>query len=72
MYSDMGSSKVFYFVHSYIFLPKSSDVVSGVCYYGTEFVASIEMENIWATQYHPEKSQKSGLNVLKNFLDFQR
>ena len=68
LYSGMGDSKTFYFVHSYVFRPESFSVVSGVCSYGVEFAASLELDNIFATQFHPEKSQKAGLAVLKNFL----
>jgi glutamine amidotransferase len=59
---------VCYFVHSYIFDPKDPSVVSARCTHGEEFTASLETQNIFATQYHPEKSQKSGLAVLRNFL----
>ena len=57
----------FYFVHSFAFHPKNVDVVSGICHHGEKFAASIEQENILATQFHPEKSQKAGLILLKNF-----
>jgi imidazole glycerol-phosphate synthase subunit HisH len=59
----------FYFVHSYIFIPKQSEIASSYCEYGTKFVSSIEKRNIFATQFHPEKSQKNGLQVLKNFIE---
>jgi glutamine amidotransferase len=68
LYKDMGDFDAFYFVHSYAFRPEDSDVVSGVCEHGDKFVASIEKNNIFATQFHPEKSQKTGLRILKNFL----
>lgn len=64
-------SGVFYFVHSYFFVPSNSDIVDGVCDYGYEFAASVSKENIWAVQFHPEKSQKAGLKVLKNFLSLR-
>ena len=72
MYADMGDSGIFYFVHSYVLRPENSSFISGLCRYGIEFAASIETGNIWATQYHPEKSQKVGLKVLKNFLNMVR
>lgn len=68
LYAGVGESQVFYFVHSYVFLPDDPGVVSGVCSHGIDFAASLEVENIFATQFHPEKSQKAGLAVLKNFL----
>jgi glutamine amidotransferase len=70
MYAGMKESQSFYFVHSYVLKPNDMSIVSGFSEYGVEFVASIEKDNIWATQYHPEKSQKSGLQVLHNFLKF--
>lgn len=69
LYSGMGDCQTFYFVHSYAFHPNDGAVMSGLCWHGMEFCASIERENIWATQYHPEKSQKAGLKVLRNFLE---
>jgi glutamine amidotransferase len=69
LYSGMDDAQVFYFVHSYVFKPDDSSAISGVCSYGDEFTASIEKDNIYATQFHPEKSHKKGLMVLKNFLE---
>ena len=69
IYSGMDDAQVFYFVHSYVFKPDDPSVVSGLCSYGGEFTASIEKDNIYATQFHPEKSHKKGLMVLKNFLE---
>ena len=68
LHSGLGDSQVFYFVHSYVFHPEDISVISGVTYHGLEFVSSIEMGNIHATQFHPEKSQKAGLEVVKNFV----
>jgi len=59
---------VFYFVHSFVFRPDDPAAISGVCRHGERFAASIECGNIWATQFHPEKSQRSGLQVLRNFV----
>jgi len=67
LYAGMGQSRTFYFVHSFILCPDNSDIVSGVCSYGRDFTASVEIDNIFAVQFHPEKSQTAGLNVLKNF-----
>lgn len=59
----------FYFVHSYFIEPTGDDAASvvGVCEYGRKFAACIERDNLFATQFHPEKSQKWGLRVLENF-----
>lgn len=57
----------FYFVHSYGFSDSKKDYVKGVTHYGNEIVAVVEKDNIFGTQFHPEKSQKAGLEMLKNF-----
>lgn len=67
-YADSEDEQDFYFVHSYVFEPDESAVISGKCTHGKEFVASVEKDNIWGAQYHPEKSQKAGLAYLQNFL----
>lgn len=69
LYAGLGDTQAFYFVHSYMLVPENPTIVSGICSYGVNFVASIETENIFATQFHPEKSHKIGLAVLKNFLN---
>jgi len=71
LYAGLGDSQVYYFVHSYVLWPDDSTAVSGLCSHGIDFAASVEVGNIWATQYHPEKSQKAGLKVLQNFLDMR-
>lgn len=58
----------FYFVHSYVFRPDDAGVVNGVFEYGEAFTASVECDNVYGTQYHPEKSQRDGLAVLERFL----
>ena len=58
----------FYFVHSYRMLSRDLSGLSAVCNYGIDFLAAFEFENIYATQFHPEKSQTNGLQLLKNFL----
>jgi glutamine amidotransferase len=58
----------FYFVHSYRMLPAGLLGKTATCNYGVEFLAAYEQDNIFATQFHPEKSQTNGLILLKNFL----
>jgi len=58
----------FYFVHSYRLSPRSQPDRESLCSYGVDFLAAYEYENIFATQFHPEKSQTNGLKLLKNFL----
>jgi glutamine amidotransferase len=58
----------FYFVHSYHVVCDDESMVAARCDYGYPFAAALEYENIFATQFHPEKSQRQGLRVLENFL----
>lgn len=57
-----------YFVHSYYVLPKDRDVVATYTDYGKKFVSGIWKENLFAFQFHPEKSQRQGLKILENFV----
>jgi glutamine amidotransferase len=57
----------FYFVHSYCVVPEDKGVVATVTNYGVDFVSSIWKGNVFASQFHPEKSQEKGLRILKNF-----
>lgn len=59
----------FYFVHSYRLLPAVGPGSISLCRYGINFLAAYELGNIYAVQFHPEKSQTNGLTLLKNFLD---
>ena len=58
-----------YFVHSYYADPQNQDDVLATTDYGIEFPAITNRKNVWATQFHPEKSQQVGLQILKNFAD---
>jgi glutamine amidotransferase len=65
--TGMRESSFVYFVHSYYARPKSDDVVVATTDYGFEFPAIVHWNNIWATQFHPEKSQHVGERLLDNF-----
>ncbi len=67
---DDITNPVFYFVHSYFMVPKDELVIDGECEYGTKFVVAIQKENVFGVQFHPEKSQKAGLKLLENFLNY--
>ncbi|WP_457568481.1 imidazole glycerol phosphate synthase subunit HisH [Desulfurobacterium sp.] len=62
------NGEFFYFVHSYYVKPEDDSVILTTTNYGIDFVSSIEKDNVIATQFHPEKSQKAGLKLLSNFL----
>ena len=58
-----------YFVHSYEFIPEDKNVISAKTVYSSKIVCSIEKQNIFGTQFHPEKSDKVGLKVIENFIN---
>ncbi len=62
------SGDFFYFVHSYYVVPDQARWISSLTTYGKPFVSSIWKENLFATQFHPEKSQQKGLRILENFV----
>jgi len=57
----------FYFVHSYYVVPRDTSVITALTDYGVQFTSMIRRGNLFATQFHPEKSQRLGLRLLKNF-----
>ena len=67
LFSGLGEQQTFYFVHSYVLTPTDESIVAATCDYGFPFIAALESKNIFATQFHPEKSQRAGLAVLRNF-----
>ena len=64
---DVPQGSFCYFVHSYYAVPDECDVVAATCEYGVEFPAVLWRDSLFATQFHPEKSQKIGLRILRNF-----
>lgn len=70
LWQNIDDHSRFYFVHSYYTQPENSDLVSGQTEYGLPFAAAIAHGNIFATQFHPEKSHMAGLQLLKNFLNW--
>ena len=69
-YFDKLTDNNFYFVHSYFFNAKNISDVAATVSYGSDLVAVVQKNNVFGTQFHPEKSQTAGLQVLKNFIDF--
>ncbi len=66
-----NDDQFFYFVHSYYVVPSDNAIVSGTTDYDISFASYINSENIFATQFHPEKSEKQGLQLLKNFCELK-
>jgi len=69
LWENIPQDALFYYVHSFQVNCTLDDIVVGKCSYGIEFTAAVQQENIYATQFHPEKSQYYGLEVLKNFIE---
>ena len=69
IFKDIENNSHMYFVHSYEFIPNDKNVISATTDYSTKIVCSVEKENLFGTQFHPEKSDKIGLKVIKNFIE---
>ena len=68
-WQGLGAEPYFYFVHSYFPVPDDTAIVAATTRYGSDdFAAAIELPNLLACQFHPEKSQDAGLRLLRNFL----
>ena len=65
---NIPKNAYFYFCHSYYVVPKDKGLIAAATDYGKEFVSAIAKDNLFACQFHPEKSQASGLRLLKNFV----
>jgi len=70
IFNDIKDESYFYFVHSYYVAPDDEGIIAGTTDYGMTFTSMVWKDNIIATQFHPEKSQETGLKILKNFGDF--
>lgn len=68
--SHIPDGTYLYFVHSYYVAPEEDGIIATTTNYGIDFVSSIFKDNIFACQFHPEKSQKAGLKILENFTIF--
>jgi glutamine amidotransferase len=68
LWAGIADRSRFYFVHSYHPAPTDVSVAAGTCVYGAPFTCAIARDNIFAVQFHPEKSQAAGLQLLSNFL----
>jgi glutamine amidotransferase len=70
IFKNIEEGSFFYFVHSYYVVPDEEAVIATTTSYGIDFTSSIQKDNIFACQFHPEKSQQVGLQLLRNFGTF--
>ncbi|MDA8340424.1 MAG: imidazole glycerol phosphate synthase subunit HisH, partial [Nitrospiraceae bacterium] len=70
IFDGIQDNSYFYFVHSYYVVPEDKDIVAGTTDYGIEFTSMVWKDNVFATQFHPEKSQELGLKILRGFKEF--
>jgi glutamine amidotransferase len=68
IFKNIDNKSHMYFVHSYEFIPEDKSVISSTTDYSTNIVCSVEKDNIFGTQFHPEKSDKLGLKLIENFI----
>jgi len=69
IFKNIDNNSHMYFVHSYEFIPSDKNVISATTDYSTNIVCSAEKENLFGTQFHPEKSDKIGLQIIENFIN---
>ena len=69
IFKNIENNSHMYFVHSYEFIPEDKNVISSTTDYSSNIVCSVEKENIFGTQFHPEKSDKIGLKIIDNFIN---
>jgi len=69
IFENIENNSHMYFVHSYEFIPEDKDIISATTDYSSKIVCAVEKENIFGTQFHPEKSDKFGLKIIKNFIN---
>ena len=68
IFKNVENNSHMYFVHSYEFIPNDKSVISATTDYSSNHVCAVEEENIFGTQFHPEKSDKTGLKIIDNFI----
>jgi glutamine amidotransferase len=71
LFEKLEAEPVFYFVHSYYLdlMDDPAKSISSTCWHGATLTASVQRENIFGVQFHPEKSQQAGLHLLENFVN---
>ena len=68
IFKDIKNKSHMYFVHSYEFIPEDKSVISATADYSSKIVCSVERDNLFGTQFHPEKSDRTGLKIIDNFI----
>ena len=69
IFKDIENNSHMYFVHSYEFIPEDKSVITATIDYSTNIVCAVEKDNVFGTQFHPEKSDKTGLKIINNFIN---
>jgi glutamine amidotransferase len=69
LFAGLNDGENVYFCHSYFVKPKDVSIAASITNYGVDFVSAVARGNVWGVQFHPEKSQKAGLQILKNFVE---
>ena len=69
IFKNIENNSHMYFVHSYEFIPNDKNLISSTTDYSSKIICSVEKENIFGTQFHPEKSDKIGLQLIENFIN---
>ena len=70
MWNNIEQDARFYFVHSFYVEPQDEKIVAATCDYALTFCTALHQDNLFATQFHPEKSHTVGLQLLKNFVEW--
>ncbi len=69
IFNSLENNPHMYFVHSYEFIPEDKNVITATTDYSTNIICAVEKDNIFGTQFHPEKSDKGGLKIINNFIN---
>ncbi len=72
LFSKISNKSDFYFVHSYHVVPDDESVIASTTDYGIQFCSAIHKDNVYACQFHPEKSQEMGLKLIKGFVEIKQ
>ncbi len=71
LWKDISQGSRFYFVHSYFVEPQNREIIAATTDYGIDFTSAVARDNLFAVQFHPEKSARDGLTLLRNFVQWR-